>query len=249
MRVRRSSTSSTWSQKGTIDWANPPVAIAVASSPELLAQPAEDGVHLAGVPVDHARLDRLGRALPDRVARGLDVHPRQPRRPGGQRLQRDLDPGRDHAAQVLAVAGHHVVVDGGAEVDRDARRAHAVVGGHRVHQPVRARAPAGCRSGSASPFAATGPRAPRCRRGSARSAGRTRARARARPTRRSRRSRRGAGARGGRAGSRRRRPARRRWRSARSRSASAPPARPRRTSRGGSGCCRRRWLGARRDYR
>ena len=69
---------------------------------ELLAQAAEDAVDLAGVAVDHSRLDRLLRTLADRVAGLLDVHPRQPRRPGGQGLQRDLDPRRDHAAQVLA---------------------------------------------------------------------------------------------------------------------------------------------------
>src|ERR687898_2953591 len=70
---------------------------------QLLAQPADDRVDLAGEPVHDARLDGLLRALPDRVPRLLYVHARQPRRARRERLQRDLDAGRDHTAEVLAV--------------------------------------------------------------------------------------------------------------------------------------------------
>ena len=54
----------------------------------------------------------------------------------GQRVDRDLDARGDDAAEVLALGRDDVVVDGGAEVDRDARAAEPVVGGDRVDQPV-----------------------------------------------------------------------------------------------------------------
>ena len=54
----------------------------------------------------------------------------------GQRLHRDLDPGPDHAAQVLALGGDRVEGDRGAEVHDRARPAEPLVGGDRVDEPV-----------------------------------------------------------------------------------------------------------------
>ena len=54
-----------------------------------------------------------------------EVDPRQLGGALGQRLHRDLDPGADHAAEVLARAGDGVEGDRGAEVDHDARPADA----------------------------------------------------------------------------------------------------------------------------
>ena len=71
------------------------------------------------------------------AAYGLaELDPRDPRAALGERRERDLDPGRDRAAEVLAVGRDDVEVDAGAEVDHDARSADPVVGGDRVHQPV-----------------------------------------------------------------------------------------------------------------
>ena len=134
--MSRSSTSSTCSQNGHDRRGEAASRDRGGLLAELLAQPPDDRVHLAREAEHHAGLDRLLGALADRVARLLDVHSRKARGAGGQRLERDLDPGRDHAAEVLALGGDHVVVDRGAEVHRDARAADALVGGDGVHEPV-----------------------------------------------------------------------------------------------------------------
>ena len=92
---------------------------------------------------------RAGRLADRRLGLG-EVDPGDPRAALGERGQRDLDPGRDRAAEVLAVGGDGVEVDPGAEVDDDAGAADALVGGDRVDEPVGADLVAGCRSGSAS---------------------------------------------------------------------------------------------------
>src|SRR5215210_2182808 len=105
---------------------------------ELLPDAAEDRVDLPGEAVYDARLDGLLGALSDRVAGLLDLHARKA---GGSRregLERDLDAGRYDPAEVLPRRRDHVVVDRGAEVDRDAGPAHAVVGRDGVDEPVRA---------------------------------------------------------------------------------------------------------------
>ena len=53
-----------------------------------------------------------------------------------KRIDGDPDADRDGAAQVFAVLGNHVEVDGGAEVHDDARAAVFVEAGDAVHQPV-----------------------------------------------------------------------------------------------------------------
>ncbi len=101
----------------------------------------------------------------------------------GERAQRDLDPGRDRAAEVLAVGGDGVEVDRGAEVDDDAGTAEPVVGGDRVDEPVGADLVAGCRSGSASRSSPRDRSAGTGRRSSAPPSPCTRCRAAARPRR------------------------------------------------------------------
>ena len=69
--------------------------------------------------------------------RGLgEVDPRDARAALGERRERDLDAGRDRAAEVLAVGRDGVEVDPGAEVDHHAAAADPVVGGDRVDEPV-----------------------------------------------------------------------------------------------------------------
>ena len=95
-------------------------------------------------------------------------------------------PGRDDAAEVLALGRDDVVVHRGAEVDRDARRRRArVVGGDRVHEPVGADlARVVDADRHPGPDARARPRASRGR-GSARPSPPTRARAAAPSSRRS----------------------------------------------------------------
>ena len=69
---------------------------------------------------------------------GDEVHLREPRGPREERVHRDLDPRREDAAHVLARRRDRVEVRGRPEVDDDARRAVALAGGDRVHDPVRA---------------------------------------------------------------------------------------------------------------
>src|SRR3954466_2215150 len=102
----------------------------------LLAQPAHERIDLSGEAVDDARADRRHGRAPDQLARRLDLDRRKPRGPLGERLDRDLDAGREDRAEQLAVGGDDVVVDRGAEVDDDARAADAVVCRHRVHETV-----------------------------------------------------------------------------------------------------------------
>ncbi len=60
----------------------------------------------------------------------------QRRRRVVQRLERQVDPGRDHPAHVGAVEVDHVEGRRGAEVDDDEIAAVAVPGAHGVDQPV-----------------------------------------------------------------------------------------------------------------
>jgi hypothetical protein len=62
-------------------------------------------------------------------------------KPGGrlvQRLQRQVDPGRDHAPQVGTRLVHDVERCCSAEVDHDQRPAKIPVPGQRIQQAVRA---------------------------------------------------------------------------------------------------------------
>ena len=70
-----------------------------------------------------------------RRSRVVDVH--EPRRPREERLHRDLDPRRQHAAHVLALGRDDVEVRGRAEVDHDDRGAVPLLRGDGVHDAVR----------------------------------------------------------------------------------------------------------------
>ena len=78
----------------------------------------------------------LAVVLADHCRRLDEVDLDQPRRPREERLHRDLDPGREHAADVLARRRDDVEVRRGAEVDDDARRPVALLRGDRVRDPV-----------------------------------------------------------------------------------------------------------------
>ncbi len=73
---------------------------------------------------------------PITVARAHDLDPRQLGRRLVERVGRDGEPGRDDAARVLAARGDHVEGGRGAEVDDDRALRPALVGGHRVDDPV-----------------------------------------------------------------------------------------------------------------
>ena len=74
--------------------------------------------------------------MPITVGGGDEVDLHEPRGAGEERVHRDLDPGRENAADVLPVRGDDVEVRGRAEVDDDARRAVALARGDRVDDPV-----------------------------------------------------------------------------------------------------------------
>ena len=78
-----------------------------------------------------ARLER-----PIAVSRLGEFDPGDSGRAFDQRGERDLQPGGDRAAEVLALGGDRVEVDPGAEVDDDAGAAEALVGGDRVDEAV-----------------------------------------------------------------------------------------------------------------
>src|ERR1700722_2318087 len=104
--------------------------------PELGAQAVDDRVDLAGGAVDDAGADGVDCGLADQRAGRGDVDLGQGGGALGERLERDLDAGRDDPAEVLAVGGDGVVGDGGAEVDDDAGSAEAGVRGDGVDEPV-----------------------------------------------------------------------------------------------------------------
>ncbi len=103
---------------------------------ELGADPVDDRVDLAGEAVDEPRLERVRGVLGDHGGR-LDVVDLE--EAGGareQRIHRDLDPRREHAADVLARSRDHVEVRRRAEVDDDARHPVPLLRGDRVRDPV-----------------------------------------------------------------------------------------------------------------
>ena len=135
--VSSGSTSEIVCECGAISSARPPVAIAIASgAPSSSRMRLDDRVDLACEAVDHARLERRGRRLADHVLGRGERHPGEPGGAREQRVHRDLDAGREHAAHVLARGRDDVEVRRGAEVDHDRRRAPALARGDRVRDPV-----------------------------------------------------------------------------------------------------------------
>src|SRR5680860_645103 len=77
---------------------------------QLFADAPDDRVHLAGEAVDHTRLQRRLRVLADHRGGRVEVDLEQPRGAACQRVDGDLHPRGQHAAQVLARRGDDVVV-------------------------------------------------------------------------------------------------------------------------------------------
>ena len=75
-----------------------------ALAAELGAHARDDAVDLAGEAVDDAALKRVHGVAPDHGRRARRGRPREPRGAAEERLHRDLDAGREHAADVLARA-------------------------------------------------------------------------------------------------------------------------------------------------
>jgi len=104
----------------------------------LRPDPLDQGIDHAGIAIDQARLHRRDRVARDDLARSCQLDARQLGRVLVQRLARDLDAGRDHAPEVLALGlttSHVVAV---AEVDDDAGGLEVFVGGNRIDDAVRA---------------------------------------------------------------------------------------------------------------
>ena len=88
---------------------------------ELVAQPADDPVDLAGEAVDDPRADRVGGRLADQRARLAELDlPRACAARSASASSEISMPGRDDPAEVLALGGDDVVGDRRAEVDDDA---------------------------------------------------------------------------------------------------------------------------------
>ena len=112
------------------------MAIDAGVGAELAADRGHDAVDLAGEAVDDAGLEPTDRRLADHARRLDVVDLDEARRAREERLHRGLDPGREHAADVLARRRDDVEVRRRAEVDDDHRRAVALLGGDRVDDPV-----------------------------------------------------------------------------------------------------------------
>ncbi len=123
------------SENGAISPARPPVATTVAS-PSSFSMRDADAVDLRGEPVDGAGLDRLGRVLADHAARLDQLDAEQRGGAAVQRVEADLDAGKDRAAEVLALGRDRFERRRGAEVDDDRRAAVEVEGGDRVGDAV-----------------------------------------------------------------------------------------------------------------
>ena len=104
---------------------------------QLAPDPGEEARHERLVAEDRAALDRRGRVAPDRPIGRPQLDPWQLRRPRGERLEPELEPGRDGAADEGAVAGDAVERRRGPEVDDDRGRAVQARGGQGIDEPVR----------------------------------------------------------------------------------------------------------------
>src|SRR5918999_3276842 len=104
---------------------------------QLVPDPIDDAVDLAGRPEHKSRLDRLHRVLPDHRRRSLQLDAGEAGGTLHQRGRRDLQAGGDHPTEELAVFGDDVEVRAGPEVDDDRRTTEARVGRERVDDPVR----------------------------------------------------------------------------------------------------------------
>src|SRR4051812_9786401 len=103
---------------------------------DLALDARHDRVDETGVAEHQPRLDAGHRVAPDGVLGPRDLHARQL---GGrviERVGRDHQPGRDHAARVLAARRDHIERGRGAEVDDDRALRPALMGRDRVDDAV-----------------------------------------------------------------------------------------------------------------
>ena len=136
--VRNSSTASMVVERGAINAASPPVAMHAGVRVLLGTDSLDQAVDQRGVAVDDARLDRVHRRPPDDLRRPRELDARQLGRARDERVERDADARDDHAAGVLALRRDDVEGGRRAEVDHDRRARHALGGGHRVRDAIRA---------------------------------------------------------------------------------------------------------------
>src|SRR4051812_29531549 len=107
-------------------------------SAQLVGDAPHDAVDLAGEPEDDARLERLDGRLADDRPRPDQLDLQQPRGPGGEGVDGDLDPRRERAAEELALSADDVEVGRRTEVDDDRRPAVQGVRRQSVDDAVRA---------------------------------------------------------------------------------------------------------------
>src|SRR4029079_8480395 len=88
---------------------------------DLAANAIDQPVDERDVAVDAPRLDRVHGRLADDLRRLHELDLRELRRLRAERVERDADAGRDHAAEILALLRYAVERRRGAEVDDDAR--------------------------------------------------------------------------------------------------------------------------------
>src|SRR5260370_195133 len=100
--------------------------------------PPGDPLALPGEPEEDAGLQRLTRFPADDAIRAGQLDLEQLRGPAGERVDGDLDAGRERAADELAPLAHRVEVGRRAEVDNDGGPAVQGSGGNGVHDPVAA---------------------------------------------------------------------------------------------------------------
>ena len=122
---------------GAIRSARPPVATIGAFGAQLCADAVDDRVDLAREAVDEPRLQRRSGRLADHPLRRLERNLGQPRGTREERIHRDLDAWRQHAACELAGCVDDVEVRRGAEVDDHRGCAVALARRDRIRDPVR----------------------------------------------------------------------------------------------------------------
>ncbi len=104
---------------------------------EFALDAGDDAFDEADIAPEDAGLHAGDGARADHLLGARDRHRRQLRRRHGERLERQVDAGRDRAAAIVAVAIDHVEGRGGAEIDDDERPLVALVRRDRVDEAVR----------------------------------------------------------------------------------------------------------------
>ena len=124
---------------------------------ELAADRCDDAVDLAGEAVDEPRLERGRGRLADHRGRLDEVDLDEPRRAREQRLHRDLDPRREHAADVLALRARRRRSSSRCRSRRRCTARRSAPSPRRRSRSGRGRPRAGRRSGSGCRCARPGP--------------------------------------------------------------------------------------------